>query len=133
MREFVGALRLVVRPLPPKQRSGAPATLPEGFIQGGKNAVITDDDLFDTMAAELRAREAPLTIVLTPLTALDLAGILQLAMRHPGIRDSNTHGGTATMVIEHVRRFFHDAPAILEVLERGDDPAHDYPPSARPQ
>lgn len=83
------------------------------------------DYLLKAMAAELRARDAPTTIVLTPLAALDLAGILQLAMRHPAIHGSKTHGQTATMVIEHVRGFFHDAPAILEILALGDDPAHD--------
>jgi hypothetical protein len=35
---------------------------------------------------------------------------------------------TATTIIEHVRAYFADppaAPAVLEMIRRGDDPAYD--------
>jgi hypothetical protein len=93
--------------------------------------MMTQAELFDRMAAEMRAREDPMTLVLTPPAALALVGLLQLAMRHPDVPVMPAR--TATMVIEHVRQFFADAPAISEVLKRGDDPAHDHRPFARVQ
>lgn len=82
----------------------------------------TDDELFATMAVELRERRA-FTLVLRPLVALQLAGLLQLVRRHPELSDDNDR--TAADVIEHVRQYFADAPSTLEVLRRGDDPDHD--------
>jgi hypothetical protein len=78
------------------------------------------------MAVELETREAPLTFVLRPLSALQLAGLLQLALRHPDL--SAAHQAVAATFIEHVRTYFADAPATRELLRRGDDPAHDAPP-----
>jgi hypothetical protein len=86
----------------------------------------SDDDaaLVAAMATELATREAPLEFVLRPLVALQLAGLLQLALRHPGTSHSDA-GRIAVTFIEHVRAYFADAPATLEVLRRGDDPAYD--------
>jgi hypothetical protein len=77
------------------------------------------------MAKELMEREAPLTLVLRPITSIQIAGLLQLAMRHPGISPDLQRTGQT--VLEHVRAFFADCPTVLEVLRRGDDPAHDVP------
>jgi hypothetical protein len=82
-----------------------------------------DEDLLAAMVAELETREAPLEFVLRPLVALQLAGLLQLALRHPGPAPDTTR--TARTFIEHVRAYFADAPAVLEVLRRGDDPSED--------
>jgi hypothetical protein len=84
-----------------------------------------DAELLAAMVAELETREEPLTLVLRPLSALHLAGLLQLALRHPGTSTSEAHYRIAVTFIEHVRAYFADAPAVLEVLHRGDDPAHD--------
>jgi hypothetical protein len=84
-----------------------------------------DEDLLAAMVRELDTREAPITLVLRPLSALHLAGLLQLALRHPGTSTSEAHRRIAVTFIEHVRAYFADAPAVLEVLRRGDDPAND--------
>lgn len=84
-----------------------------------------DEDLLAQMTAEVLAHEAPIEFVLRPLSALHLAGLLQLALRHPGARNSEAHARTAVMFVEHVRGYFADAPAVLEVLRRGDDPTQD--------
>jgi hypothetical protein len=83
----------------------------------------SDKKIVLKMAAELLARQEPLTIVLRPISALHLAGLLQLALRHPGVVES--HRRIAVTFIEHVRAYFAEAPATLEVLRRGDDPAED--------
>jgi hypothetical protein len=84
-----------------------------------------DPDLLAAMVAELETREEPITLVLRPLSALHLAGLLQLALRHPGTSSSEAHYVIAKTFIEHVRGYFAVAPAVLEVLRRGDDPAND--------
>ena len=84
-----------------------------------------DEQLVAAMAAEIAAREEPITLVLRPLSALHLAGLLQLALRHSGTRSSEAHYRVAVMFLEHVRGYFADAPAVLEVLRRGDDPTQD--------
>jgi hypothetical protein len=84
-----------------------------------------EDALLAQMTAEVLAREAPIEMVLRPLSALHLAGLLQLALRHPGTQASEAHARIAVTFIEHVRAYFADAPAVLEVLRRGDDPTED--------
>jgi hypothetical protein len=86
---------------------------------------MTDENLLAAMVRELETREAPITFVLRPMSALHLAGLLQLALRHPGTVASEAHQRIATTFIEHVRAYFADAPATLEVLRLGDDPACD--------
>ncbi len=87
--------------------------------------MIPDEHIVQVMAAELAAHEEPITLVLRPLSALHLAGLLQLAMRHPGVAMSESHRLIATTFLEHVRAYFADCPAVLDVLRRGDDPAED--------
>jgi hypothetical protein len=84
-----------------------------------------DDDLVRRMAAELDRCEAPLEVVLRPVSAFHLAGLLQLALRHPHVEP--TSRTVAWTFIEHVRAYFgdHDADAVLDVLRRGDDPRED--------
>jgi hypothetical protein len=86
--------------------------------------LLTDDELLALMTEELADHEGPpLELVLRPTSALLLTGLLQLALRHP---DTTEHSRqTAVTFITHVRMYFADAPATLEVLRRGDDPAHD--------
>jgi hypothetical protein len=90
-----------------------------------EKAMTVDDELLAAMVAEVETREEPITLVLQPLSALHLAGLLQLALRHPGTSASEPHARIAVTFIEHVRAYFADAPAVLEVLRRGDDPGHD--------
>ena len=75
------------------------------------------------MTVEMTSHEAPIEVVLRPISALHLAGLLQLALRHPELHDP--HRVVAQTFIDHVRLYFADAPATLEVLRRGDDPAYD--------
>ncbi len=84
-----------------------------------------DDTLVRAAAAELEQHEAPIEVVLRPLSAFQLCGLLQLALRHPGATGESRR--TALIFIEHVRRYFADAPApaIVEMIRRGDHPAYD--------
>ena len=71
------------------------------------------DDLRD-------GRRAPLELVLRPAVALQLAALLQLALRHPAIHDHRDSARTARTVIDHVRAYFGDAPIVVRVLDEGD-------------
>ena len=88
-------------------------------------------NLLEKMMRELRDREEPITLVLRPLSALHLAGLIQLAMRHPGTGAQRSHVDVATMFLAHVRTYFAECPATLEVLRMGDDPRYDFERSER--
>lgn len=75
------------------------------------------------MAREITGKSEPMEVVLRPMTAMQLAGLLQLACRHPGV--SAEARATACVFVEAVREYFADCPLVLDVLRRGDDPAQD--------
>jgi hypothetical protein len=96
---------------------------------GGDRATLDETELLAAMAAELRALEAedePMVVALHPVTAVQLAGLVQLAIRHPDIPDNLRE--TAARFLESVREYFLEAPAVRAVLERGDDPSQDVAP-----
>ena len=89
-------------------------------------AAMTDEALIAAAAIEMQDHEAPIELVLRPTSAFQLAALLQLTLRHPQIHaHSDNSTRTALTFLEHVRAYFADAPAILEMLRRGDDPEHD--------
>jgi hypothetical protein len=72
---------------------------------------------------------APLEVVLTAGTAFQLAGLMQLVLRHPHVDGTNRFA--AIRFVTGVRRYFTQAPtatAVLSVLHDGDDPQKDRPP-----
>lgn len=69
----------------------------------------------------------PMELVLRPDAALSLAGLLQLVLRHPGIRDDAMARAVADRFLEGVHEYFAECPAVLELLDQGDDPAEDLP------
>jgi hypothetical protein len=81
---------------------------------------MTDDELIAAMAEELAHCETPLTMVLRPISAFQLVGLLQLALRHPGANGAAARSGQ--VFIEHVRAYFgdHHATAVLDGIRRGD-------------
>jgi hypothetical protein len=81
----------------------------------------------EQMIRELDALRVPMECVLTPFTVIQLAGIVQLALRHPGM--SGPHRNTAERFLVAVREYFAACPTTLDVLRRGDDPAEDYEPA----
>lgn len=74
------------------------------------------------MAAELARHEAPLTLVLRSTLALQLAGLVQRALRHPAIGEGDECRRAGAMVLAHIRGYFREAPFVLHALDRGDDP-----------
>lgn len=84
---------------------------------------LTDAELLAAMVMEMSALDSPLTLVLQPESALMIAAMLQLALRHPELGTTNAR--FARTWLEHVRAYFSQAPAVLEVLRRGDDPQFD--------
>jgi hypothetical protein len=87
-------------------------------------AAQTEVDLLAGLAAECDNR-APLTLVLRASSAVQLAGLIQLALRHPGVASKDHVRLTGITFLEHIRAYFADAPATLEILRRGDDPEYD--------
>lgn len=81
----------------------------------------TDAQLVEAMLDEMRICEAPLEFVLRPHVALQLACMLQLALRHPTLLNTDSVRRAAVTFIEHVRSYFtdHAALGIMETLRRG--------------
>jgi len=82
-----------------------------------------DDDIVQALTEELQHKRAPLELVLQPASALQLAGLVQLATRHPACATSLAT--TAGAFLAGVREYFAECPMVLEVLRRGDDPRED--------
>jgi hypothetical protein len=82
-------------------------------------AAFTDPDgpVVQEMIAEIEALP-PLTFELQPETALYLAGLLQLALRHPQLPPHSRD--MARSLLESIREYFATAPTLCEVLRRGD-------------
>ena len=83
-----------------------------------------DVKLVAELAREL-ARVGPLRGTIAPLALFHLIGIVQLALRHPGIGGDVRRAGVA--FVEHARAHFAGCPAVLEVIRRGDNPDEDRP------
>lgn len=79
------------------------------------------------IADEIAARSAagPMDISFSPLTVLQLVGLLQLARRHPQF------GASSIAVVDRflaaARVYFAHCPTVLQIIQLGDDPAHDRP------
>jgi hypothetical protein len=83
-----------------------------------------DDEALIREAVDALARYTqPIEVVLTPTSAFDLCALLQLALRHPGVKGRSRVA--ALEFIAHLREYFDDTPAILEMIRRGDDPSYD--------
>ncbi len=76
-----------------------------------------DPDLLASLVEDLRAKRAPMELVLQASSALHLAGLIQLARRHPRLSDKDR--ATADRFLLGVVDYFWDCPAALEVLRRG--------------
>jgi hypothetical protein len=77
------------------------------------------------MRAEIeKMMKTPMEIVFTPATVLKIAGMIQLATRHPTLPE--VHRDTAAMFLSATREYFSGCPVVLEMLRRGDDPRYDY-------
>jgi hypothetical protein len=85
----------------------------------------TEDKIARDMAREIQHKPDAMELVLQPQSALQLAGVVQLALRHPGIADHTASRDAALRFLSGVRQYFADCPTVLEVLRRGDDPAED--------
>ncbi|MEP7304191.1 MAG: hypothetical protein ABJA98_01610 [Acidobacteriota bacterium] len=87
-----------------------------------------DAELLRCAAAEFDALERedePMSLLLSPLVAVQLAGLLQLALQHEGTQADIRDAGRS--FLQAVREYFAESPAVLEVLRRGDDTTQDVP------
>jgi hypothetical protein len=83
---------------------------------------MTDDATVARLVEELQAR-GPMLLTLKPQSVLHLTGLLQLALRHPGLGESSRE--IAQTFIAGARDYFVNSPATLDVIRRGDDPSED--------
>ena len=83
----------------------------------------TDDDIVQQLAAEVAAKSQPMELLLRPITVFQLVAALQLTLRHPHVPPDVRH--TVNTFLAAAREYFDDAPTVLDVIRRGDDPQED--------
>jgi len=90
---------------------------------------LTDAQLLALVVDEItRITATRVPIILGPIApaqGLELVGLLQLATRHPSLGPRARY--LARHLIDELREYFADAPATLDLIRRGDDPAQDRP------
>jgi hypothetical protein len=74
------------------------------------------------MTRELETHRS-MEIVVDAGGVLELAALVQLALRHPGVSAGTRR--TAELFLSGVRAYFADCPAVLSVMRLGDDPSED--------
>lgn len=85
-------------------------------------AELDEDALIGQMAREVAALSvdgAEMVLAIAPAKLLEIAGLVQLARRHPDL--SPASAATGANFLEGVRAGFANAPAVLEMLARGDE------------
>jgi len=83
---------------------------------------MNEQEMIERMAQEI-SQVGPLALTMSAVEAFRIAGLLQLAKRHPQLSQDNHYA--ATWFIAHVKQHFVDCPAVWHVLHMGDDPSHD--------
>jgi hypothetical protein len=64
-------------------------------------------------------------IPIGPFSAFSLIGMLQLVTRHPDLGEGQL--AIAESMIRDLAKGFEHNPAIMDLIRRGNDPAHDVP------
>ena len=68
------------------------------------------DDLIDK-----QARHGNMVIELPPIAALQLAGIVLVALKHPNLPPS--HQTIGSVIVAMIRGYFEDCPAVVAMLD----------------
>ena len=87
----------------------------------------TNDHTVLKLTEELvrKAQTDRFELVIKPDSLFHMVGLMQLALRHPALAPSSR--ALAGTFIAGAREYFADCPTVLEVIERGFDPAEDRP------
>lgn len=84
---------------------------------------MNEDDVHQAFACEIQGKNELFEIAFKPITLVQFAGLLQLAMRHQHVPES--HREVFEQFMGMVRAYFDDCPTTLGILERGDNPDFD--------
>lgn len=76
-----------------------------------------EDAVVAAMVEELRDMD-PMVLTMAAASALALAALVQLALRHPGVEGNNRAAGERYLA--RTRDYFDACPATLDILDRGD-------------
>lgn len=83
---------------------------------------MTDDEIVRRMAEEL-VTLPPADFTFEPHSLLMLVALVQLAKRHPHLTDTNRR--FADRFLARARHYFATCAAVIDVIDRGDDPRQD--------
>lgn len=80
---------------------------------------MADDVDFASLEDEVMLGPA-LTVVMKPATAIAIAALVQLALRHPGIEGVAEVAPLGRIFVHLCKRHFKDYPTISKVLAQGE-------------
>jgi hypothetical protein len=92
-----------------------------GASTADRDGTITADALASALAT--KADGPALELVLTPVSAFQLAALVHVGTRHPCA--SAAHQATAARFIQAVRAYFADVPTVVAALDQCEDPTRD--------
>lgn len=86
-------------------------------IKGRMAEALTADPDYSALQDEIKdGTRGPLTLVLRPTTALQLAALVALAVKHPSIAETPAAVYSGKVVLAHIREYFADAPSIQRLM-----------------
>lgn len=77
-----------------------------------------DDPSFPQFLHEIVTKTQWMELNLNPLSAMKLAGLMHLVLKHPTL--PKAHVEFAHQVLRVAREYFADSPGVLAVIEAGD-------------
>lgn len=85
--------------------------------------LMTDGEVIRRLAEECRGKTDPMICQFDAGTVFHLVALVQLALRHPGLRPGNVTVGK--QFIANVTDYFADCPTVVDVIRRGGEPSSD--------
>jgi hypothetical protein len=81
-----------------------------------------EDQLAAKVVEEITMPQWTMELHLRPESVLILVGLVQLAMRHPEVTETDSQAVwiVARRFIEGARKYFAGCPAIIETIDRGE-------------
>lgn len=83
----------------------------------GFTRLLTHEQIVKELAAELE-HKAPMSVAFYPHAMFQIAGLLQLALRHPSLGANVREAGEKFLI--DIRQYFDGCPVVLDILTRGD-------------
>lgn len=86
----------------------------------GFTRLMTGSQILAAMTSELRAVPEPMVVAFQPVAMFQIAGLLQIALRHPTVAVEVREAGDR--FLRDIHEYFGACPTVRDVLTRTNDP-----------